>query len=274
MTMHGTSERIRPHNLRAAQVWNSGGAAYDQISRGIADAISHAVTRLQPQPGERILDLATGTGWTSREVARAGAAVVGVDIAADLLHAAEQRAAIERLPITYQLADAEALPFGDGEFDAVISTFGVMFAARPEAAAAEIARVTRPGGRLSLATWTPDGHVFGMFQVMRAYMPAPPVPPPPSPFAWGRSEHVGQLLGTSFALRFEPGTSFYREPTATAAWDTFSTGYGPTHTLMNNLDEERRQALRDDFVSFHERFATPLGICVPRDYLITVGIRR
>jgi len=127
---------IQPHNQRPAAVWSSGGSAYDKISRGIADSIEHCVLRLDPQPGERILDLSTGTGWTSRSVARRGARVMGVDIAADLVAAAQSTAKAEGLAIEYRIGDAESLPFADGEFDAVVSTCGVMFASRPEVAAA------------------------------------------------------------------------------------------------------------------------------------------
>ena len=268
------SSTIQPHNLRAAAVWSRGGKAYEEISRGIADAIEHCVLRLDPQPNKRVLDLSTGTGWTSRVVARRGATVVGVDIAADLLDAARARAEAERLAIEYRLADAERMPFGHAAFDAVVSTFGVMFAGNPEAAASELARVVRPGGRIALSTWAPDGAVFGMFQVMRAYMPAPPSPAPPSPFAWGRPARIRELLGDAFDLRFETGTSFYREPSPEAAWHTFSTGYGPTRTLYESLDDERRAALRDDFIAFHAGFTNELGICVPREYCITIGTRR
>jgi SAM-dependent methyltransferase len=274
ITMGTTTEnRIQPHNERAASVWNSGGKDYEEISRGIADAIAHCVQRLNPQPGERVLDLATGTGWTSRLVSRHGATVVGVDISAELLSAARAQARVEGLPVAYELGDAEALPFDDGAFDAVVSTFGVMFATRPEAAAAELARVCRRGGRIALATWTTDGNVFEMFKVMKRYMAAPPNPAPPSPFEWGRAERVHQLLGGAFRLRFEDGLSFYREPSADAAWQTFSTGYGPTRVLANSLDADRRAALRADFTAFHEEFATELGISVPRTYLITLGER-
>lgn len=264
---------LAPRNLRAAGIWNSGGAAYDEISRGIADAIAHAVIRLEPRPGQRILDLATGTGWTSREVARRGATVVGVDIATDLLDVARQRAAAERLSIGYEVGEAEALPFEDAAFDAVISTFGVMFSGRPETAAAELARVVRPGGRVVLATWSPDGSVFRMFQVMRPFMPPPSNPPPPSPFAWGNADRLHALLDKAFEIRIEYGTSFYREPSAQAAWQTFSTGYGPTRTLAASLDGPTHAAFREAFIAFHEAFETPLGICVPRDYVITVGTR-
>ena len=117
----------------------------------------------------------------------------------------------------------------------MISTVGVMFATNQEAAAAELARVCRKGGRIALTTWTPDGNVFGMFSVMKRYMPAPAAPAPRSPFEWGRSERVRELLGDAFRLGFERATSYYREPNAEAAWLTFSTGYGPTRTLAMSL---------------------------------------
>ena len=232
-TMNGT---IQQHNERPAAVWSAGGKDYDEVSRGIADSIEHCVLRLNPQPGERILDLSTGTGWTSRVVARRGATVVGVDIAHELLEAARAMAEAERLPIDYQLGDAEGLPFEDGAFDAVVSTCGIMFASRPEAAARELARVCRTGGRIALTTWPSDGNVFKMFEVMKRYMPPPPSPAPRSPFEWGRTERIRELLGSAFELRFEKGVSYYREPSAEAAWDTFSKGYGPTRSLANSLD--------------------------------------
>jgi SAM-dependent methyltransferase len=265
---------IEQHNERPAAVWSAGGRNYDAISRGIADSIEHAVMRLNPRAGERVLDLATGTGWTSRRVAARGASVTGVDIAADLLIAARENARAAGLPIEYQLGDAEKLPFEDGSFDAVISTCGVMFASRPQAAARELARVTRTGGRIALTTWLQDGNLFKMFQVMKRYMPPPPQPAPPSPFEWGNPDRVRDLLGAAFELRFERGVSYYREPSAEAAWDTFSTGYGPTRALAGSLDADRREALRRDFIDFHAGFPTALGICVPREYWLTVGVRR
>ena len=265
---------IQPHNERPAAVWSAGGKDYDRISRGIADAIEHCVLRLNPQPGERILDLATGTGWTSRVVARSGAMVTGVDIAGALLDAARAKAEVDALPIDYQFGDAENLHFRDGAFDAVVSTFGIMFASRPEAAAEELARVCRKGGRIALTTWFSDGNLFKMFQVMKRYMPPPPSPPPPSPFEWGRVERIRELLGGKFDLRFEKAVSYYREASGDAAWNTYSTGYGPTRSLAASLDPGRREALRNDFTDFHDGFATELGICVPREYWLTVGIRR
>jgi SAM-dependent methyltransferase len=265
---------IQPHNERPAKVWSAGGNNYNEVSRGIADSIEHAVLRLNPRQGERILDLATGTGWTSRVVARRGAMVTGVDIATGLLEAAERQAAAEQLPIRYQQGDAEDLPFSDASFDAVVSTFGVMFASRPEAAARELARVCRPGGRIALTTWTLDGNVWKMFQVMRPFMPAPPVPAPASPFEWGNTGRIRQLLGEAFDLKFERAVSYYREPSAEAAWETFSTSYGPAKALADSLEPSRREQLRASFVAFHADFPTALGICVPREYWLTVGIKK
>lgn len=271
----GEASPLEPHNMRAAAVWSSGGAAYDEISRAISDAIEHCVRRLDPRPGERVLDVATGTGWTSRRVAEMGARVTGVDIAADLLDAARAKARQLGLEVEYQLGDAERLPFADASFDGVISTFGVMFVARPEAAAAELARVCRPGGRLALATWLPDSTVAEMFAVMRPFMPAPPPgAQPPSPFAWGDEGRLATLLGTGFDLRFEQGVSHHRVPSGQAMWEVFSTGYGPTKSLAGSLDAGRRAEMRDAFVAFHDRHRTELGITTPRAYLITVGTRR
>lgn len=189
---------IQQHNERAASVWSAGGADYEEISRGIADAIEHCVRRLDPQPGERILDLSTGTGWTSRLLPRRGATVVGTDIASGLLDTAERRAREERLPIAYRVGDAEDLPFETGAFDAVTSTFGIMFAARPEAAAAELARVCRTGGRIAITTWLSDSTLVDMFAVMKHYMPPSAAPAPPSPFEWGRTDRIRELLGGAF----------------------------------------------------------------------------
>ena len=187
--------------------------------------------------------------------------------------AARAKAEAEGLPIDYRLGDAESLPFESGEFDAIVSTCGIMFASRPEAAAAELARVCRKGGRIALTTWLSNGNLFKMFEVMKRHMPPLPSPAPRSPFEWGRTERIRELLGSAFQLRFEQGVSYYREPSGDAAWDTFSKGYGPTRSLANSLDPARREALRQDFAAFHAGFPTELGICVPREYWLTIGVR-
>ena len=105
-------------------------------------------------------------------------------------------------------------------------------------------------------------------------MAAPASPAPPSPFEWGRTERIRELLGKDFELKFEKGVSYYREPLAEAAWTTFSTGYGPTRMLADSLEEPRRSELQRDFIAFHAGFPTELGTCVPREYWLTVGVRK
>lgn len=270
MTSHG----IQPHNIKAAAVWNAGGLHYDRISQTIADSIEHCVNRLAPGPGERVLDVATGTGWTARRVAARGATVTGVDLGADLIEAARVAAAEARLNIDFRVGDAEKLTFEGQSFDAVISTCGVMFVGNPEAAAAELARVCRKGGRLGLTTWPADGTIAGLFKVMKPYMPEPPSPPPPSPFEWGSRERVKQLLGPAFDLCFEAGTTVLREPSGLAVWELFVAGYGPTKSLAANLEPARRESLKRDFIAYHDSFKAELGVAMPRDYLVTIGIRK
>jgi SAM-dependent methyltransferase len=267
------SQTIQPHNAKSAATWGSGGREYDRISHSISDSIEHCVARLAPKPGEKILDVATGTGWTARLVAALGANVVGIDLGADLIAAAVACAAEARLKIDFRVGDAEALEFDDKSFDAVISTCGVMFVSKPEAAAAELARVCKKGGRLGLTTWPTDGTIAGLFKVMKPYSPVPAVVPP-SPFEWGSRERVQQLLGSVFDLRFETGTTFLREPSGAAVWDLFVHGYGPTKSLAASLDSERRESLKHDFIAFHDGFRTELGVAMPRDYLVTIGVRK
>jgi ubiquinone/menaquinone biosynthesis C-methylase UbiE len=234
---------VQSHNVKAQSVWNSPAGRYDEISRSIADAIEHAVERLRPASGERILDLATGTGWGSRVVAQRfpGATVTGADIADKMLEHARAAAALQKLPIEYHHADAESLPFPDGAFDGIVSTFGVMFAGNPEAAAGELARVVRKGGRVVLATWKSDSNLFHMFAVMKKFMAAPPSPPPPSPFEWGKYERLQALLGQSFDLSFEEGTNRFRYGSGEQAWNLWLEHYGPSRALAANLDDARRE---------------------------------
>lgn len=264
------SESVSAGTQRMAAIWNKGGRDYDRISETIADSIEHCVSRLRPQVGERILDLATGTGWTARRLAARGATVVAVDFAEHLVETGRALADAARLEIDFRVGNAEQLDFPDGCFDAVISTCGVMFVRDPEAAATELARVCRPGGRIALTTWPADSTVADLFDVMRPYLPPPSSP---SPFEWGQRERIAQLLGDRFDLRFETGTTVLREPDAETVWTLFSTCYGPTRTLAERLPPERLGALKRDFIDYHERFRNELGIALPREYLVTVGVR-
>ncbi len=269
-----TNATILPHNTGAAATWGAAGKEYERVSQTVADAIEHCVLRLEVAPRERILDVATGTGLAARRAAARGATVVGMDLGADLITAARAFAADERFAIDFRVGDAEQLPLEDGSFDAVLSTFGVMFVSRPEAAAAELTRVCRKGGRLGLVTWPPNGTVAGFFKMVQPYTPASPPPAPPSPFGWGSPNRVRDLLGRGFELRFETGTTVLREPSGESAWDLFVNGFGPIKTLAARLDPDRRAALRREFIAYHEQFRNDLGIAMPREYLVTIGVRR
>jgi SAM-dependent methyltransferase len=266
--------QIQPHNAKAAAMWSSGGRAYDEVSRFIAEGIEHCVIRLEPKPGERVLDVATGTGWTSRRLADHGAKVTGIDIAEGMLAAAREIAVERSLDIDYRRADAEALPFADGEFDAVISTCGVMFAGNREAAAAELARVCRKGGRLALMTWPPESNAVELRKLLAPYMPPPPSPPPPSPFDWGRPEWLRETLGAAFEFAFETGTLYHRVPDGEAGCEVMATGFGPVKALAESLDDEKWAAAKAGLVAFFEHYREGIGVAMPLDYLIAVGTRR
>jgi len=263
---------IMEHNLRAAALWGSGGRAYDRISRSISGGIEHCVDRLNPSTGERIADVATGTGWASREIARLGAQVVGVDIAGPLLEAAREIALEQNLAIDYRLGDAEALPFSDGEFDGVISTFGVMFVPDQQRAASELARICRSGGRLAIAAWLPESNAVKMRQVLQPYAPAPPVAPP-SPFVWGTPDWLTATLGRDFSLGFEEGVVLARFSSSAAAWGAWTEGFGPVRAVAEALDEAMRNELRTAFLSWTDQFRTGLGISIPFPYLVAIGRR-
>ena len=263
---------VLPHNEKAAATWGSGGLGYDKISESIADSIEHVLNRLDVRPGEQALDLATGTGWTARRLAQKGAKVVGLDIGEGVIEAARRLAREGNLDIEFSVGDAEQTGLPDASFDVITSTCGVMFASRPEAVAKELARLCRSGGRIGLTTWPPSGTIAQMFQMMRPFMPAPPQSPPPSPFEWGKPERVAQLLGGDFDLTFETGNTIMRMPSGERVWEVFSTGYGPTKTLLQNTD--RKDDLKRDFIAFHEGHRAGPGIAMPREYLVVLGTRR
>jgi ubiquinone/menaquinone biosynthesis C-methylase UbiE len=226
------------------------------------------VERLAPEPGDRWLDLACGTGGVSERAAEAGAHVTGLDLAPVLIETAKERAAQLGLEIEYVVGDAERLELPDASFDKVSSTCGVMFAPDHEAVARELARVTAPGGRIALANWTPTGGTGKMFKVMAPYQPAPP---PSSPFDWGDEDRVRELLGEWFELDVEEHVSTLRVPSGEAYWELFSTSYGPTKTLADSLGE-RRKDLHRDWVDFFETNYRENGEIVhPREYLLVLG---
>lgn len=263
-------------NTKAAAMWSGGGADYDSISLGISSALDHAVARLAPTEGMKVLDIATGTGFTARLVARRGARVTGVDIAEGLLDAARSKAMAEGLQINWRLGDAERLPFEDNSFDGAISTFGIMFATDQEAALSELVRVVRPGGQIVVAAWTQDSNAVGLRKVVAPFMSAPPAgaPTPPSPFNWGDPDWTRTSLGQNVTLGFETADTVHRLPDAETVWADYSRGFGPVRAVAQSLDENRLVEMRAAFLEWVGQFSTDLGIAMPFRYVVSAGTKK
>jgi ubiquinone/menaquinone biosynthesis C-methylase UbiE len=196
-------------------------------------------------PGESVLDVACGSGNTTLAAARrAWGGTVGVDYVPELLERGRERAAAERLEVEFAEGDAEDLPFDDESFDVVLSTFGSMFAPDQERAAAELLRVCRPGGRIGLASWTPDGLVGQLMQLMAQRLPLPPGLLPP--VLWGTEEHVRELFGSGISTLEATKRDFvYRYRSAEHWLEFFRTYFGPVRCALEGLDE----AARDEFAA-------------------------
>lgn len=263
---HVTYEELKQ---RQSVMWGMG--PYQRVTETLGDIHDLVIEKLAPQPGDRWLDLACGTGAIAERAAGAGAEVTGFDLAPVLIETAKERAQERGLDIDYRVGDAENLDLPDASFDKVSSTCGIMFAPDHEAAARELARVTAAGGRIALVNWTPTGGLAKMFKVMATYQAAPP---PSSPFDWGDQAKVRDLIGDSFELELQEGVSTFRTPSGEEYWDLFSTSYGPTKTLADSLGD-RREELRRDWVEFFETNYRVNGeIAHTRDYLLVVGTRR
>jgi SAM-dependent methyltransferase len=259
--------------LKARQSVMWGNGPYERVTNTIRDIHELVVERVDPKPGEKVLDAATGTGAVAILAARRGADVVGMDLAPVLIETAEQRAAEEGVTVRFEVGDAEAMTFEDASFDVVTSTCGVMFAPDHAAVASELARVTRPGGRIALACWTPQGGLAQMFGMMRPFLPPPPEGAG-SPFAWGDEEHVRGLLGDAFELEFEEHDSILRTEDGEEYWELFSTSYGPTKSAAEALDDERREEFQRTWVEFFEARREGDEVVHHREYLLTLGTRR
>jgi ubiquinone/menaquinone biosynthesis C-methylase UbiE len=270
------SNRPRP-NLEAIKsrqqaTWASGdfgqvGVRLQIVGESICEAVDLLAT-------DAVLDVAAGNGNASLAAARRFADVTSTDYVPALLDEGRRRAEADQLPMTFQVADAENLPFENESFDVVLSTFGVMFAPNQERAAREMLRVTRPGGRIGLANWTPDGFIGRLFDVVGQF-----VPPPAglrSPMAWGTETRLVELFGPHAAdLRTERKTYMFRYRSAEHWIDFFRTYYGPTLKAFAALDEVGQKGLHAALLELLERWSRPKGgaIVVPGDYLEVVVTR-
>jgi SAM-dependent methyltransferase len=222
--------------------------------------------------GERVLDVAAGNGNAALAAARRGAEVTASDYVGALLDKARARAHAENLAIAVREADAEALPFADASFDVVLSTFGVMFAPRQEHAASELLRVCRPGGRIGLASWTPDSFVGQMFRIVSRYA-APPAGIR-SPFEWGSEPRLRELFGRHATLVGHRREFVFRYRSPQHWLDTFRDYYGPIHSVFGALDDAGRIALEHDLLALAGVYNTAdtTGLRAPSPYLEVVAI--
>ena len=231
---------------------------------------------LDVMPGERVLDVACGSGNATLAAARRAGAdqVVGVDYVPELLERGRERAAAERLDIEFVEGDAEELPFEDASFDVVISTFGAMFAPDQERTASELLRVCRSGGRIGMCNWVPDGFIGQMFATTVKHAPPPSGVLPP--ILWGTDDRLRELFGDGVSdLGTEKRRHVFRS-NSPADWLTFMrTYFGPTKVAFERVGPDGEEALASDLVALVERFNTGTGgaMRVPGDYLQVIATR-
>ncbi len=254
-------------------VWSSGD--YNRIAALTVPVAERLTAAAEIRPGSRVLDVATGTGHVALAAARQFARVTAVDYVPSLVEVGRRRASAEGLDVDFVEADAEGLPFPDESFDVVLSAIGVMFTADHERAAAELVRVTRPGGTIALANWTPGGFIGQMLRLVTRHVPPPPVAKPPT--RWGTPEEVRSLLGGAVDdLRFERQEVLQRFSGPEHFADFFLTHYGPTRTAAAALDDAGRQALRQDLVDLaaSSNRAVDGTAAIAWEYLVTVAVKR
>ena len=224
---------------------------------------------------DQVLDVAAGNGNATLAAARRGCRVTSTDYVAGLLEHGAERARAEGLQVSFQVADAEALPFADASFDKVLSTFGVMFAPDHARAAAEMVRVCKPGGRIGLANWTPDSLVGRMFKVLGRQLPPPAGVQSPS--LWGVEAHLQSLFGDSAAsLQITPRVFNFRYRSAAHFIDVFRQWYGPVHKAFAALPADQAQVLVHDLTELLEEMNTAGtgSLVVPSAYLEVAVTRR
>ena len=241
---------------RLETTWRAGD--YGVIARGLQCSAEAFLSDQRVARGERLLDVACGTGQIAIPAARAGANVTGLDLAEEWVAQAQARAADGGLDIRFDVGDAEAMPYGDGAFDVVMSLIGVMFAPRPECATAELLRVCRPGGRIILGNWTAEGFVGSFFRTVGQHAPPPEMP---SPLLWGDECTVRERFGDAVSdlqlcrrmLHFE-----YPMPPSELA-DHYLEHFGPTRQAAAAPDSDGRKALRADLERLWSEANTAAG---------------
>ncbi len=248
---------------------------FGQIARAYSTGAAQFIERLNLQPGEKVLDVACGTGNTSIPAARTGAEVTGVDIAPNLLEQARTLAETEGLKAVFEEGDAESLAYADGSFDTVLTMFGAMFAPRAELVAGELKRVCRSGGRIAMANWTPSGFIGQMFKLTASYVP--PSPLMSSPVLWGDENTLKERFKEGIAdLKLNRVMITFNFPFSPAeVVEHFRLYYGPTQKAFDALDEDRQTAFRrdlEDHWSEHNQ-AKDASTMVESEYMEVIAIR-
>lgn len=229
---------------------------------------------LDLRAGERVLDVAAGNGNATLAAARRWCNVLSTDYVPALLERGRARASAEGLPVQFEQADAENLPYAKASFDVVLSTFGVMFTPDQEKAAAEMARVCKPGGKIGLANWTPSSFIGEIFKLMGRYLP--PAAGVQSPALWGTEARLRELFGASIdTITIERKHFVFRYHSAAQWLEVFRTFYGPMHKAFAALDSEKQESLTADLIALAEKFnrATDGTLVAPSEY-IEVIIKR
>ena len=223
--------------------------------------------------GEKVLDVAAGNGNATLAAARRFARVTSTDYVPALLEGGRRRAEAEGLAITFEEADAEALPYPAASFDVILSTFGVMFAPDHAKSSSELLRVCRLGGRIGLASWTPEGFIGQMFRVVAKYIPPPAGVQ--SPLLWGTRDHLQKLFGSAASINHTVRDFAFRYESAEHFVEIFRTYYGPVHKAFAALDADGQAGLETDLLALLDRCArtSAAGLVVPGEYLETVITR-
>jgi ubiquinone/menaquinone biosynthesis C-methylase UbiE len=253
-------------------MWTAGD--YPELAQTIASAGELVAERAQAKAGDTLLDVATGSGNVAIPAALAGAQVTGLDLTPKLLEVARDRAAEAGLQIEFVEGDAEVLPFDDRSFDRVTSCFGVMFAPRHGVAAEELVRVAKPGGRIVIAAWTPEGLMGRMFRTVGSYMPTPPAELKP-PVMWGNEDHVRSLLAGKAEPAFERHTVTYEHESLEGWLDYNERVLGPMIMAKAALEPQGKwEALRADLVKLYTdgNEADDGSMRVRGEYLLSVAV--
>lgn len=258
---------------RQQGIWASGD--YAVVGTTLQIVGEQLCESLDVRAGQKVLDVAAGNGNASLAAARRWCDVVSTDYVPALLGRARERAAAERLKIEFQEADAEALPFPDGGFDAVVSTFGVMFTPDQDKAAAELARVCRSGGKIGLANWTPDGFIGQVFKTIGKHLPPPAGVK--SPALWGTRARIEEMFGPhASSIQAEPRNFVFRYRSPEHWLQVFKTYYGPLLKAFGALEPAAQAALTNDLMVQIDRFnrSGDTAMVVPSEYLEIVVTRR